>query len=152
MKSVNLHYSKKEKIHMSKSLTNRLYLKKQLYGLKMSERSDIRDHINQFNKCITQSLSLEVKIEDEDHAIILLSFLLKSYEILVTTLSIGKTTSTVDEVSLVLLETKNIKEPSSLSHGNDRVLTVKFDSDHARSKSREKRYNDRKDNRSQSRL
>ena len=41
------------KIYMSKSLTNRLYLKKQLYGLKMSKGSDIRDNINQFNKCIT---------------------------------------------------------------------------------------------------
>ena len=47
---------------MSKSLTNRLYLKKQFYGLKMSKGSDIRDHINQFNKCIIQLLNLEIKI------------------------------------------------------------------------------------------
>ena len=31
----------------------------------MSKRNDISDHINQFNKCITQLLNLEVKIEDE---------------------------------------------------------------------------------------
>ena len=49
-----------------KFLKNRLYLKKQLYGLKMSEGSNIRDHINKFNKCITQLLSLEVEIAVED--------------------------------------------------------------------------------------
>ena len=57
---------------------------------------------------------------------------------------------TVDEMSKALLETKNIKEPNSLSHGGDRVLIVKFDSDHRRSKSWGSYY-DRKGNRSQSR-
>ena len=51
---------------MSKSLTNRFYLKKQLYSPKMSEGSDVRDHINQWNKFITQLLCLEVKIDAED--------------------------------------------------------------------------------------
>ena len=41
----------------------------------------------------------------------------------------------VDEVSIALLETENMKEPSSLSHGSDHVLTVKSDSDRGRSKS-----------------
>ena len=50
----------------------------------MSKRSDIRDNINQFNKYITQLLSLEIKIEAEDQAIILLFSLLKLYETLVT--------------------------------------------------------------------
>ena len=52
-KSPSVLWQKLEKIYMLKSLTNRLYLKKKLYGLKISEGSDIRDHINQFNKCIT---------------------------------------------------------------------------------------------------
>ena len=32
----------------------------------MSEGSDVRDHINQWNKFITQLLCLEVKIDAED--------------------------------------------------------------------------------------
>ena len=95
-------------------------------------------------------LSLEVKIEDEDQAIILLSSRPKSYEKLVTTLLVGKTTLTVDEVSMALLETKNMKEPSSLSYGGDRILTVKSDSNRGRSKL-QGRYYDKKDNHSQSR-
>ena len=35
--------------YMSKSLTNKLYLKQKLYGLKMVEGSDISQHINVFN-------------------------------------------------------------------------------------------------------
>ena len=46
-------WEKLEKVYMSKSLTNRLYMKKQLYELKMSKETDVRDHINNFTKCIT---------------------------------------------------------------------------------------------------
>ena len=98
-------WAKLEKIYMSNSLTNRLYLKKQLYGLKMSEGSDVGDHINQFNKCITQLLSLEVEIEADDQAIILLSSLQRSYDTLVSMLLVGKMTLTVNEVTTVLFET-----------------------------------------------
>ena len=70
--------AKLEKIYMTNSLTNRLYLKKQLYGLKMSDRSDVRNHINQFNKCITHLLSLEVEIEAANQAIIFFSSLQRS--------------------------------------------------------------------------
>ena len=77
---------KLEKVYRSKSLTNRLYLKKQLYKLKMNETSDVKDHINNFNKCITQLLSVEIKIDEEDKSVILLASLPKSYETLVTTL------------------------------------------------------------------
>ena len=122
-KSPSALWQKLDKIYTSKSLNDILYLKKQLYGLKMSKRSDIRDHINQFNIYITQLLSLEVKIKDEDQAIILLSSLSKSYETLVTTLLVGKTMLTVDEVSTALLETENMKQSSSLSHGGDHIFS-----------------------------
>ena len=34
---------------MSESFTNKLYLKKQLFELKMDARMDVKDHINKFN-------------------------------------------------------------------------------------------------------
>ena len=46
----------------------------------MSEENDITDHINNLNKCISQLLSVEVKIEKENKAIILLVSLPKSYK------------------------------------------------------------------------
>ena len=75
---------------MSKSLKNRLYLKKELFQLKMQASSDVTSHINKFNKCITQLLSVEIEIDEEDQAIILFTSLPKSYETLVTTLLVGK--------------------------------------------------------------
>ena len=109
-------WEKLKKIYMSKSLTNRLYLNKQLFELKMDERIDIRDQINKFNKCVTQLSSVKVKIDEEDQTIILLTFLSKSYETVVTMFLVGKPTLAMDEVSITFLKTKNIKQPSSLPH------------------------------------
>ncbi|OIW09522.1 hypothetical protein TanjilG_11644 [Lupinus angustifolius] len=41
-----------EKRFMSKSLTNKLYLKQRLYGLKMQEGADLQQHLNNFNQVI----------------------------------------------------------------------------------------------------
>jgi len=38
---------------MSKSLTNKLYLKQKLYGLKMSEVTNLNQHINLFNHIVS---------------------------------------------------------------------------------------------------
>ena len=65
---------------MTKSLANRLYLKQRLYSFKMQEGRSIEDQINEFNKIIDDLANVDVKIEDEDQAVTLLSSLPKSYE------------------------------------------------------------------------
>jgi hypothetical protein len=47
--SLTAVWLKMESRYMSKSLTNKLYLKQQLYDLKMAEGSDLSQHINVFN-------------------------------------------------------------------------------------------------------
>ena len=37
----------------------------------MNKKTNIRNHINKFNKCIIQLLSIEVKIDGKNQAIIL---------------------------------------------------------------------------------
>lgn len=115
----------------------------------MTEGTDVRDHINKFNKCITQLLRIKVKIEEE-RAIILLVSLPKSFEKLLTALLVGKMTLIVNEVLTTLLETENIKHPSSSSY-IDQTLIIRLESNHGKSKSRG-RYDDRSDNYSQSRF
>ncbi|KAL0328159.1 UNVERIFIED_CONTAM: hypothetical protein Scaly_2248500 [Sesamum calycinum] len=61
-----------------------------VYRLKMQEGSDLAQRVNVFNQIITNLARLDVSIEDEDRAIILLCSLLFSYEHLVTTLTYGK--------------------------------------------------------------
>ncbi|KAK2980795.1 hypothetical protein RJ640_003021 [Escallonia rubra] len=59
-------WQKLEKIYMSKSLSNRLYLKKDLYQLRMDDGSDLGDHILEFNRLASQLSSICVKLEEED--------------------------------------------------------------------------------------
>ena len=103
LKSPDEIWKKLEAQFMSKSLTNKLYLKQRLYGLKMQEGSDLAQHVNVFNQIITDLVRLDVKIEDEDRAMILLCSLLSSYEHLVTTLTYGKETIKVEEITIALL-------------------------------------------------
>ena len=81
-----------ESQYMSKLLTNKLYLKQKLYGLKMVEGSDLSQHINVFNQIISDLKRIDVKFENKDKTLMLLNSLPASstYEILVTTLMWGK--------------------------------------------------------------
>jgi len=63
---------------MKKSLSNKLYLKKQLYRLRIKERTVVLEHLNFFNKIINELLTVDVKIDEVDKALILLSLLPKS--------------------------------------------------------------------------
>ena len=80
---------KLESRYMSKSLTNKLLLKKKLYGLKMAEGLTLDQHINVSNHIISDMNRVDVKFEEEDMALILLNSLPESYDNLVTTLMQG---------------------------------------------------------------
>jgi hypothetical protein len=88
---------------MSKTVTTKLYLKQKLYGLKMQEGSDLAGHINVFSQMVTNLEQLGVKIETEDKAIILLCSLPSSYEHVVMTLTYGKESIKVEDITAALL-------------------------------------------------
>jgi len=58
---------------MKKSLSNKLYLKKQVYELRMNDGTAVLEHLNLFNKVISELLTVDVKIDDENRALILLN-------------------------------------------------------------------------------
>ena len=66
-------WNRLESLYMTKSLSNKLYVKKQLYCLRMAEGTPILQHLNVFNKILNDLLALEVKMVEEDKAWILLS-------------------------------------------------------------------------------
>lgn len=81
----------------------------------MDEGINIKN-INKFNKCITQLLSVKDKIHEEEIDIILLVYIPKSYETLLTALLVGKMTLLMDKVLTIFLEIKNINQSSSSSY------------------------------------
>jgi len=59
-------WEKLENTYASKSLTNRLCLKMELYQLKMKMGGDLHDHTNNFNQLVSQLLNADDKLFDEE--------------------------------------------------------------------------------------
>ena len=74
---------------MTKSLKNRIYLKRQLSSLQMKEGTKVAEHLNVFNTLICQLSDMEVKMQEEDKAITLLCSLLESWDHFVTSISLS---------------------------------------------------------------
>nr|GEX85505.1 retrovirus-related Pol polyprotein from transposon TNT 1-94 [Tanacetum cinerariifolium] len=70
---------KLETIYMTKSLTNKLLPKQRLFSLRMKEGSSLKEHLDALNS-ILDLKNVEVKIEDEDTALVLLVSLPPSFE------------------------------------------------------------------------
>ena len=104
-------WQKLENLYMAKNLTNKLYVKQQLYGLHMEENIDLLEYLNKFNMLSTQLLNFGVKIGEEDKAILLLASLPPSYDHLVMTLLYRKETLAFEEVTRSLLSHEMRKKP-----------------------------------------
>ena len=78
----------------------------------MKEGTTVLEHLNFFNKIINELLTVDIKIDKEDKALILLSSLPESYDHIVTTILYGKETIILEEVTSTLLSNeirKNVK-------------------------------------------
>ncbi|KAH9716107.1 Integrase catalytic domain-containing protein [Citrus sinensis] len=91
-------WKKLEDLYTKKSLTKRLCTKKSLYTLQMEERSSLATYIDSFNRIILDLEDINVSLEDEDKAIILLSSLPPSYEHFVNTLLYGRQSISMADV------------------------------------------------------
>ncbi|KAL2237238.1 UNVERIFIED_CONTAM: Retrovirus-related Pol polyprotein from transposon TNT 1-94 [Sesamum indicum] len=66
------------------SAMNKVMLMKKLFRLQMEERKSVADHLNDFNQLTTQLASVDIVFDDEVKALILLSSLLDSWDVVVT--------------------------------------------------------------------
>eukprot|EP01018_Ginkgo_biloba_P027656 Gb_41806 [translate_table: standard] len=116
-------WTRLESLYMTKSLTNRIYLKRQLYSLRMQEGMKITDHLNIFNTLICQLASMDVKIDGEDKAVTLLCSLPESWDHLVTSISIS-TTDTLEYDTVVgsLLSEETRRKSSSESSTSEAMV------------------------------
>ena len=68
-KSTTRLWSKLESLYMEEYLTNIIYLKKDLYSMRMKSCTKIAGDLNVFNTRICQLSLMDVKIDEEDKAI-----------------------------------------------------------------------------------
>ena len=71
---------KLETLYMTKSLANKLRLKERLYTIHMVVGTSIQSHLDEFNSIIMDLENMDIKIEDEDKAVMLVVSLLSTYK------------------------------------------------------------------------
>ena len=84
--------------YQGKSLVNKLFLRKNLYSLKMDKGTGVADHLNALNMVIAQLRSIGVSVSEEERCMLLLCSLLHSWDHLVMAIGITTTQLKIDEV------------------------------------------------------
>ena len=112
--------------YMTKSIENRLYLKKKLFRFQYTEGISMSEHLDNFNKIIADLQNLDVEIDDEDKALLVLNSLPDSYEHLITTLLYGKEEIKYVEVSNTLMNNEVRKKDKEVYRDStSEALTVR---------------------------
>ena len=65
------------KLYEKPSASNKVFLMKHLFNMKMSEGGSVVDHLNEFNKLTSQLGSVNVNFDDEVRALLILCSLPK---------------------------------------------------------------------------
>ena len=82
------------------------------------------EHLNFFNKIINEFLTVDVKIDDEDKALILLSSLSQSHDHIVTIILYGKETLILEEVTSTLLSNEIRKRPNQVEQEGSGLVAM----------------------------
>ncbi|KAL4283007.1 hypothetical protein GQ457_16G004330 [Hibiscus cannabinus] len=142
------------KLYEAKSLHNKIFLKRKLYSLRMSESTSVTEHLNMLNTLFSQFTSLSYKIEPQERAELLLQSLPDSYDQLIINLTnnILADHLVFDDVAAAILEEENRCKNKEDRQGNMQqaeALTVMRERstergqssshNHGRSKSRSKK-------------
>jgi hypothetical protein len=101
-------WDKMGSLYQSKYLVNKLFLRKKLYLLRMSDGSSVTEHLNEFNNMLSQLSYVDIKITDEEKCIILLCSFPDSCDNLVMAIESNTTTLVLENVvySLMSEETR----------------------------------------------
>jgi hypothetical protein len=95
-----------DKLYEKPSSSNKVFIMKRLFNMKMSEGGSIADHLNEFNMVTNQLSSVKVDFDDEVRDLLILCSLLERWNGLVMALSncvSGSSTLKFDDVVGVIL-------------------------------------------------
>ncbi|KAK9042016.1 hypothetical protein V6N11_017099 [Hibiscus sabdariffa] len=142
------------KLYKAKSLHNKIFLKRKLYSLRMSESTSVTENLKTLNTLFSQLTSLSYKIEPQERAELLLQSLPNLYDQLIINLTnnILMDHLVFDDVAAAILEEENRHKNKEGRQGNMQqaeALTVmrgrstergqSSSHNHGRSKSRSKK-------------
>ncbi|KAG8499485.1 hypothetical protein CXB51_005959 [Gossypium anomalum] len=113
-----------ETLYATKSLANRLVLKQRLLTFRMNEGELLRDHISQFITILNDLKNVEVHIDDEDQAMLLLCSLPPSYKSFRETLIYGKDKLSFEDVNDHLLSRDKLNNELHLDSKTDRQAFI----------------------------
>ena len=89
--------------YQSKSLVNKLFMRKKLYNLRMKDGELVIENLNAFNTMVSHLESVDIKILDEDKCISLMCSLPDSWDSLVIAIGSNATALKFDEIVSSLL-------------------------------------------------
>uniref|UniRef100_A0A5B7BZJ7 Putative copia LTR rider n=1 Tax=Davidia involucrata TaxID=16924 RepID=A0A5B7BZJ7_DAVIN len=128
--SARVLWQKLENKFMTKSIENRLYLKKKLFQFQYKKGTSMLKHLDNFNKVLADLQNLDEEIKEEDKALLLLNSLPDSYDHLTTTLLYGKDKIKFDDVSNALVNNEYRKRDQHVHRDTvSEALTVRGRSD-----------------------
>eukprot|EP00253_Pinus_taeda_P023382 PITA_23382 len=110
-------------LYQSKSLVNKLFLRKKLYNLRMKDGDSVTEHLNAFNTVVSQLSSVDIKISDEDKCISLFCSLPDSWDSLVIAIGSNATALQFDEIVSALL-TEEMRR-KNMDNQNGDALSVR---------------------------
>ena len=124
---------------MIKSPTNKLYLKQRLFTLHMKESTPIKDYLDELNKILMDLKNIDVRIDEEDQALILLCSLPPSFENFVNSMLYGRDTLSLEDV-ISVLHSKELRQKVSVVGSEDQTegLFVRGRTEKGREKPRSK--------------
>jgi hypothetical protein len=114
-------WEKLGKLYQSKSLVNKLFLRKKLYNLRMRDGDSMAEHLNAFNTVVSQLVSIDIKISDEDKCISLLCSLSDSWDSLVVAIGSNTTSLKFEEVVSSLLS-EEMRRKNMEGHSTDALF------------------------------
>eukprot|EP00253_Pinus_taeda_P004569 PITA_04569 len=110
-------------LYQSKSLVNKLFLRKKLYNLRMKDGDSLIEHLNAFNTVVSQLSSVDIKISNEDKCISLLYSLPDSWDSLVIAIGSNATALQFDEIVSALL-TEEMRQKNMVNLNGDALSKI----------------------------
>ncbi|KAL8534900.1 hypothetical protein ACS0TY_010801 [Phlomoides rotata] len=125
-------WRKLKSLYQTKSVSNKLYVKQKLLDFRMSDGKDLNEQLDIFNRYIDDLEDLDVKMDDDDKALMLLNALPKSLDSFKDSVLFGNQDGVSYDTVLTAVKTKILRvqgrdiKAEKKAHDPAESLNIKF--------------------------